>query len=148
MKKGISPFIASVLLIAFTVAVAGIMSGWFTSFTKTSTETVEEHAEEELTCAYGGVKIYDVSYSSSTQRITGFVKNTGTITLNNISVSIICSTGSSYKYSITNELDPGEEVYFNTSIGCPDINQLVKVIVLTSCPSVSDYVSSDEISTT
>ena len=32
MKKGISPLIAAVLLIAFTMAIAGIMASWATTF--------------------------------------------------------------------------------------------------------------------
>lgn len=34
MKKGISPLIAAVILIAFVIAVAGIASTFFTGFTK------------------------------------------------------------------------------------------------------------------
>ena len=147
MRKGISPFIASVLLIAFTVAVAGILSGWFTSFTKTSTETVEEHAEEQLTCTYGGVKIYDVTYSSANGYVSGFIKNTGTITLNNVNLTIICSTGT-FDRTLNLDLDPGEEGYFNVSLGCSSLTQLIKIMVVTDCPQVSDYVEAEEISTT
>lgn len=42
--KGVSPLVASVLLIAFTIAVAGLYSGWITSFTKKTNEEVEEQS--------------------------------------------------------------------------------------------------------
>lgn len=38
-SKAISPIIATVLLIAFTVAVGGILSLWLTSFTTTTNQT-------------------------------------------------------------------------------------------------------------
>ena len=42
MKKGISPLIAAVLLIAFTMAVAGILATWATQFVKTESEAAVE----------------------------------------------------------------------------------------------------------
>ena len=45
LMKGVSPLVASVLLIAFAIAVAGLYSGWITSFTKVTTEEVQEQSE-------------------------------------------------------------------------------------------------------
>src|SRR3989344_7488969 len=42
-KKGISPLIAAVLLIAFTMAIAGIMATWATQF---STQKIEQSSAE------------------------------------------------------------------------------------------------------
>jgi len=44
MKKGISPFIATILLIGFTVAVGAILSVWFTTFTRTQTVGIQAGA--------------------------------------------------------------------------------------------------------
>lgn len=43
--KGISPLIASVLLIAFTMAIAGIMATWATTFSRERLDTASEEAE-------------------------------------------------------------------------------------------------------
>ena len=145
MRKGISPFIASVLLIAFTVAVAGILGGWYTSFTKTSTETVKEHAEEELTCAYGGINLYDVTYSNG--NVSGIIRNTGTITLGDIDIRIICTNGAIYFKDLNKTLDPGEEDTFNVTAGCASLQQIKKVRVETNCSKVYDDIEGNEIST-
>jgi FlaG/FlaF family flagellin (archaellin) len=44
MKKAISSFVATVLLIGFTVAVGAILSVWFTTFTRTQTAAVQSGA--------------------------------------------------------------------------------------------------------
>jgi flagellin-like protein len=53
--KGISPMIAIVILIAFTVAVGGVISFWLTTFAGTQTGAVERGAGGIAEC--GGVYI-------------------------------------------------------------------------------------------
>jgi flagellin-like protein len=69
--KGISPMIAVVLLIAFTVAVGGIISVWLTGFTRTTTGGTESRAEALSRCSAGFEiisctkdKIYLIHYGS------------------------------------------------------------------------------------
>ena len=78
--KGISPLIAAVLLIAFTVAVGGIIATWLTSFSKTTTAGVESSTKGASKCSgvYIEVKAYDnaigtdkiVLYNPSGETIT------------------------------------------------------------------------------
>jgi flagellin-like protein len=49
--KGISAIIASVLLIAFTVAVGGILSVWSTTLTTTQTQTVGNQTGGQIVCS-------------------------------------------------------------------------------------------------
>lgn len=49
--KGISPLIATVLIIGFTVALAAVILTWGTSFTKSISKGTEETADIQLTCA-------------------------------------------------------------------------------------------------
>lgn len=49
--KGISPLIATVLIIGFTVALAAVILTWGTSFTKSISKSTEETADIQLTCA-------------------------------------------------------------------------------------------------
>lgn len=48
--KGISPMIAIVLLIAFTVAIGGIMSVWLTGLTSTQTQQVSNQSAAQVKC--------------------------------------------------------------------------------------------------
>lgn len=50
-KKGISPLIATILIIGFTVALAAVIMTWGSSFTKTITQGTEETTNEQLVCA-------------------------------------------------------------------------------------------------
>ena len=49
--KGISAVIATVLLVAFTVAVAGILSVWSTTLTTTQTQTVSNQTGGQALCS-------------------------------------------------------------------------------------------------
>ena len=59
--KGISPMIAVVLLLAFTVAVGGILSVWFTGFTRTTAAGVENATTDVTKCAGTYIDITSVS---------------------------------------------------------------------------------------
>jgi len=50
-KKGISPLIATVLIIGFTVALAAIIITWSTGFTKKMQTSTEETANVQVICA-------------------------------------------------------------------------------------------------
>ena len=66
-KKGISPLIATVLLIGFTVALAGIVITWGSNFVKNITSGTEERTESTLACA--GDLNFDRLVPSSMERI-------------------------------------------------------------------------------
>jgi len=51
IMKGISTLIATVLLIAFAVAVAGIISIWSTSLTSTQTKQIGNQSKGQTVCA-------------------------------------------------------------------------------------------------
>jgi len=157
-SKGISPLIATVLLIAFTVAVAGIVSVWITSFTATSTQTVSSHSETELICAYAGVKMSDLEYCSANGRMSGIVENTNLVDIGNITLQIIyqnatsekiylCLNGSSCAASgaSTMALAPRERQSFNVSIGGSNYN---KIHLYTNCTSAYYDLTSSDVSST
>lgn len=50
-KRGISPLIATVLILGFTVALAAIIMTWGTGFTKKIQEQTEETSSIQITCA-------------------------------------------------------------------------------------------------
>ncbi len=147
-KKGISPLMSEVLLVAFAVTVAVIIGTWYTGFTKQSTQEVSEQSQQTISCTYGGVRIYDVTYNSTSGNITGLVENTGNIKLTNVDLQIICKDGSVYTRDKNYTLLPREEVYFNVQLGCSSFQDLVKVRVTTSCTSVYDDIEPDYITVT
>lgn len=58
-KKGISPLIATVLILGFTVALAAVIMTWGQSFTRQIQESTTQQTNVQLTCATD--VIYDIS---------------------------------------------------------------------------------------
>ena len=93
MLKGISPLVATVLLIAFTVAVGGIVSVWILGFSRTQTSLVGKEAKESIICSYASIALSDVSYCSTTSTLSGKIENTGSVVIGDIKLSIILTNG-------------------------------------------------------
>jgi len=72
MKKGISSFVAAVLLIGFTVAVGAILSLWFTTFTRTQTAGVEAGTA----CASNPLYVRAIGFDNG--NVTALITNGGT----------------------------------------------------------------------
>ncbi len=79
--KGISPLLASVLLIAFTLTVATIIGSWLTSTIKTSTDTVGGQLTSNVNCSSNIINI-DVLCHNNTN-VTAIVQNIGSTSLTN-----------------------------------------------------------------
>lgn len=106
MKKGIDPIIATVLLIAFTMAVAAILVSWITGFTKTQTTYVGEKGEKQVKCTYGDIDAgkSDVWYNftSSPGLVNTTIFNRGDEDLYNFSFLVITDR-SVYTFLPTNQ---------------------------------------------
>jgi len=96
-SKAISPMIAVVLLIAFTVAVGGIMSLWLTGFTTTTTSSVETASINQTKCA--GTYINVISVDNDAILIT----NRGSQSIS----SITCFSGNGSSWGL-GSISPGE----------------------------------------
>jgi len=146
VKKGISPFIASVLLIAFAITIAGIYRAWIVGFTKEATEEVGKHSEKKITCSYGGIALYDLTFNTTSGNLTGKIENTNLIPLGNISLEVFYSNATREEKSLNMILEPGERNVFNVKLGCDKTNpNYEKIRVVTNCSNVYDEVSSSDI---
>ncbi len=82
MRKGISPLIAVIMLIAFTMIVAGILAGWATQF-------VTQSRSELQFCARAQLLIQRAYYDNSTQELTLALFNTGDVPLRGFAVRLV-----------------------------------------------------------
>lgn len=154
--KGISPLIATVLLIAFTVAVAGIISVWLTGFASTTTKTVGGQANIEIICTGGQISLKNLKCVNG--YLSGDISNAGTIALGNITLQILYTNGTQhpklYLSLVGNSVNasttccgnltisPAEKYRFNTSIS----SGYDKIRVLTNCTAkVTDEASSSDV---
>jgi len=121
--KAISTFVATVLLIALTVAVAGIIGTFITGTTKTQTETTREASDKLAKCGSVVLDIDEVKTNSSLNPVNvTFTYVYGRENLYNFTVFIIDSgnrinstSSLSPSYTEANPLTPGKTTFWNIS---------------------------------
>lgn len=64
-RKGVSPLIAAVLLVAFTMTVAAILATWSSSFVRSKTREAEQEQEEKAMCSGLAMNVESAKYDSS-----------------------------------------------------------------------------------
>ena len=134
--KGISPLIASVLLIAFTVAVATIVMGWFTTFTRTTTANVSTQANNVVGCSSASVQITHV-YNGRV-----IVENTGFKNFTNVVAAIINTSGGMCNSTATT-LAQGQIKAITVTGDCGTLDDTTfdRAVVTTDCGGISDTVT-------
>ena len=119
--KAISPMIAVVLLIAFTVSVGGILSVWLSTLSTTQTAIVSSGTEKQVRCTASALKVDEVRYPAGTGRGSVNVSVTydsGTETLSNITVEIT-ARGVTDLVNSTGLVAPGEARAVNVTANYP-----------------------------
>jgi flagellin-like protein len=82
--KGISPLIATVMLIAFALFLAGIIYGWVSQFVYTEREELQVCSKASITIQ----KAYKSLYNKENENINMVVYNTGEVPLKGFSIII------------------------------------------------------------
>lgn len=115
-KKGVSPLIATVLLIAVTMAIAGVMATWATTFTAGKVEEANVGAD-----CIGAIDISSLAFSNAT--VTVKIRNVAErINLTNIKALIEYGDFSKNRqlnvidYNVTDPLPPAATTWlvYNT----------------------------------
>ena len=88
-KRGISPIIATVMIIAFAVGIAGIFIMWVGPFSQRQMEETSDVADKQLKCARSVLEIIEVRYGSTTNITVQYTH--GTESLYNFTFSFIDS---------------------------------------------------------
>lgn len=76
-KKGISPILASVLLLAVTISVAGVFSGWAPNLAQTVTDQTGNQTEQRLACNQASAEFISANYDSGNSKVNVALRNTG-----------------------------------------------------------------------
>jgi FlaG/FlaF family flagellin (archaellin) len=124
--KGISTFLATILLIAFTLTVAVIIGSWLTSMSSQQSSIVGVSVNQTVTCSKGVLSI--VTIPSNT---TVIIQNQGQIDLSG-TFTLTCGTNITATSSVG--LPKGTMVTL-TSSGCKDSGNKIRVSSQI-CPSV------------
>jgi len=91
LSKGISPLVATVLLIAIAMAIAGILSYWVSNYVSTNLPASNQTQQD---CIYADFAIYSCIYNSTTNSITLTLQNTRTILLSDMGAYVTYTNGS------------------------------------------------------
>lgn len=125
-KKGVSPIIATVLLIAFAVALGAVVMNWGKGFVENTAKTTEEKTNLELACQQElqlSVKkisnIPKICYDSGNKYVEVMLENSGTVNITGMQYALFDSTGdSAILKNTTLSVGPGEvtrkvKIYYN-----------------------------------
>jgi flagellin-like protein len=131
--KGISPLIAAVLLIAFTMAIAGIMATWATTFSREHLDTATSEAD-----CIGVLDISSLAFNNGT--ITIKIRNMGDrLNLTDIRASVEYGDATKNEeyliknYNATDPLGPASTTWFVVNTG--ETTKPTKIEVAASnCP--------------
>jgi flagellin-like protein len=88
-KKGISPLIASVLLIAFTISIATLSGPFFSQLLKNAQSGTSEDLNRVQTAAGLNLEIMQMRYNYSSQNLSVTVQNDGDTSFKNISIGVL-----------------------------------------------------------
>ena len=117
--KAISSMIATILLIAFTVAVGGILSVWFTGLATTQTAGIENKTGGVIKCV-GGLLVEEAKVPSSPSNISVVnvtYTNSAQYSVNGIYVEIVNDTALVSTAGNTSSLTPGAMGMHSVKIG-------------------------------
>jgi len=133
MRKGISPLVAAVLLIAATMSLAGILAYWASNFVKTA---LPDTNSSQTTCQFSDFQIYQCSYSSTDKIISFVLYNYRTIPLSALTATIFDVNNFPTWSNVTlNGTLPASQFIGYSITGIP--SNFTKMVITTSmCPSL------------
>lgn len=157
--KGISPLIASVLLIVITVAASTVLSGWLSTTTTTQTREIQNNTKTQLQCQYADLYVKNANYTCNNDCTTGTlhtmtltVVNSGKKTLAIDSIYVGNTTGvvTALALNETKTLNVGDSVVVSntTRATCFGINGSIELITINSlnCPTTAyDSIEGSEV---
>jgi len=86
--KGISPLIASVILIAVTMTVAGVLAFWAAQFVRQNVQTFQEQTSERE-CDFADFDIFSCTYNANEKSISIILQNLRKVDLKNVTAFVI-----------------------------------------------------------
>jgi len=134
MRKGISPLVASVLLIAATMSLAGILAYWSSNFVRTA---LPEINSSQTTCQFADFQIYQCQYNNTSQTISFILYNYRTIALSGLFATVFDVNNNIVSWgniTLNRTLPVGQFIDYSVT-GIP--SNFTKLVITTSvCPSI------------
>lgn len=131
-SKGISQVVASALLLAVAIAVAGVYANWAPNLAEKTGQDIADQSDKDIKCRNVGFNVENITYDRSAAHTIVRVRNTGTINLRD-DVSIVTLNDSEIigsktigqlevdekvRTTVTSDYSPDQVVV--SSKGCPE----------------------------
>ncbi|MBI1971722.1 MAG: hypothetical protein HYS53_00315 [Candidatus Aenigmarchaeota archaeon] len=138
LRKGVSPLVAAVLLISFTMAIAAILATWATQYMSQQTATLTTKGNE-ANCVYARMALDTFTYDKNSNQLILIINNDGRIGLQNFTLFLYNGSGISRvsletDTSVTNKqnttLPPGEPRSFIVN----GVSNITRFRVVSNCP--------------
>ncbi|MBD3203262.1 hypothetical protein GF327_03140 [Candidatus Woesearchaeota archaeon] len=134
-KKGVSPLIATVLLIAFSVALGAVVMSWGRSFIDSQTSDVDSGTSQQMTCSLDvGINFVTINsrelicYDSTTGELDMTIENTGVTNISGIMIKAIDNNNEVHSASNSTAMGVGSgQRYVVSFSSIPSSLQLVTV---------------------
>lgn len=129
--KGVSPLIATVLLIAFVIAAAGILSQFVLPFTRERATEITTKGSEDIKCSFANIFVKEAKWNSTETKLSLTIENVGRETLEDFKASIVRTNNSVTNVFLaptTAKLEPGDlETFTNSThvVQCSDVKEVV-----------------------
>jgi len=136
MNKGISPLISTVIILAFVIAVAGILSTFLIDLTKEQKAGVEAKSAVLMDCVLADFEI-DKDMISVGSTISVLVENKGQSALSGLKIVVYNSSGAFTLDASPSTMEIGDVKVLQASYsGVPILNKLK--VSTTGCPGLED----------
>jgi len=135
MRKGISPLVAAVILIAATMSIAGILTFWATGFVKGRLTSVE-NTTVETECVAAQFRLYSGTFDNSTSpyTLTLILENQRSIDLTLNNLYLFLPNGDLKEHTLTGTLEGNKLKSFTVT----DVDgSFTRGIIKTNCPDVN-----------
>jgi len=132
MQKGLSPLVATVLLVAITMTIAAVLAYWASTFTKGSLPP-ENQTQSLQQCTGADFIIYYQSYNSTAGVLTIVFQNTGSADITLTNITFIYPDGSLDSKALGSTLSQASLQSFRISNVTAGWNSYT---VFTNCPNV------------
>ncbi|MCD6477490.1 MAG: hypothetical protein J7K87_00620 [Candidatus Aenigmarchaeota archaeon] len=137
-KKGISPLIAAIILIAFVIAVAGIAGTFFTSFTQKQKVTVETKGGALIDCSVTRMEIDPDTISTTDTSVSFVVTNMGEEDISNLRVTVYNGTNVQTVDPDNTTLSKGESKKLTATLASVNGTTAYNIkLRTTDCPGVA-----------
>ncbi|MFH1752192.1 MAG: archaellin/type IV pilin N-terminal domain-containing protein [archaeon] len=113
--KAVSPLIATVLLVAVSLSIAGILYSWGQRYVSEETGKITEQTGQQIECTYAGIEILDCNYSNG-YGLKFTLSSRGLVNLDeNFTIVVIDAGNTSVEGTTDTDLAAGSAFPVNTN---------------------------------